>query len=118
LIPGALGANDLRSNILNCRNRCEVLRAWEDPAMADKAPDPVVQILEKAIGRVAAKDASLRGSKAARWLVITEHEWAEGGSTLSVFRSEAQPPWDTLGLLGFATAIETERAASHYRDPS
>jgi hypothetical protein len=85
--------------------------------MADQAPDPVHQILDKAIGRVASKDVSLRGSKAKRWLVIAEHEWPDDeGATLSIFRSDGQPPWESLGMLGFATAIETERAANHYRD--
>ena len=84
--------------------------------MADKDPDPVVQMLDKAIHRVASKDDSLRGSKATRWVVVAEHEWPEGGSTFSIFHSDRLSPWDTLGMLSFAMEIETTKAIRRYRD--
>lgn len=84
--------------------------------MADEAPDPVVQTLDKAIHRIASKDDSLRGSIATRWVVVAEHEWPEGGSTFSIFHSDPLSPWDTLGMLSFATAIETTKATSRYQD--
>jgi hypothetical protein len=84
--------------------------------MTDEAPDPVVQLLDKAIHRVASKDDSLRGSTATRWVVVAEHAWPEGGSTFSIFHSDPLSPWDTLGMLNFATAIETTKATGRYRD--
>ncbi|HVX07610.1 hypothetical protein [Humibacter sp.] len=69
-------------------------------------------ILQDAIDKIAGTDEALHGAVATRWLVVTEHEWPQesGRTTFSVFRSNDQPPWISLGLLRFATIQEEDRA--------
>ncbi len=68
-------------------------------------------MLAEAVARIAATDPALAGAQPTKWLLITEHERAEGaGRTLSVFRSPDQLPWDTLGLLRFASLQEEQSA--------
>lgn len=67
-------------------------------------------MLAEAVGRIADTDSSLTGATPTKWLLITEHARPGLGHTLSVFRSDEQPPWDSLGLLRFATVQEESRA--------
>ena len=77
--------------------------------MSDEPSMSTEGALNDAIGGLASTDAHLEGSRATKWIVVVESEW-DDGSTLSVFRSEDQRPWDSLGMLRFAILQEERRA--------
>lgn len=58
-----------------------------------------------AIDKVSKVDDHLKGSQPGRWLLILESE-LDDRKTLSVFKSGDRKPWDSLGLLRFATLHE------------
>lgn len=72
--------------------------------------DPVVEVLQPALDQIAERDETLTGGKIRRFYLITEHEWEDGSSTVSSFRSPEVAPWDALGLLRFMTIVEEDRA--------
>lgn len=74
----------------------------------DDAKDKVGKIVQEAVDQIAGHDPALRGSVPTRWILIAEHQWSEGGSTLSAVQSDDLTPWDSLGMLRFITAA-TER---------
>ncbi|MDQ3707948.1 MAG: hypothetical protein M3387_01310 [Actinomycetota bacterium] len=71
--------------------------------------DPVVEVLQPALDQIAERDEALTGGKIRRFYLITEHEWEDGSSTVSSFRSPEVAPWDSLGLLRFMTIVEEDR---------
>ncbi|MEO6999456.1 MAG: hypothetical protein ABI112_15350 [Terracoccus sp.] len=76
--------------------------------MASKAPGPD-EVLKRAIDKVSRVDEHLKGSQPGYWLLILESE-LDDRKTISVFKSGDQKPWDSLGLLRFATLHEELRA--------
>jgi len=76
--------------------------------MNPQASDPDA-MLQKAINKLSKTDDHLEGTVPGRWLLILESELGER-KTISVFKSAGQKPWDSLGLLRFATLHEELRA--------
>ena len=84
--------------------------------MQAEPDDPVREAIERALREIASLDESLQGAHLGRWFVVTEHEWAEGGVTLSSFRSQGLPPWDSIGMLEFMLTMERDGALNHFSD--
>ncbi len=76
--------------------------------MASKPSDPD-EVLRRAIDKVSKVDDHLKGSQPGHWLLVPESE-LDDRKTISVFKSGDQKPWDSLGLLRFATLHEELRA--------
>ena len=56
--------------------------------MASEDANPTDAALVEAVGRIADTDPSLAGAHVTKWILLTEHEWADDeGRTFSVFRS-------------------------------
>ena len=73
--------------------------------------------LADAIGGLAAADPALAGGMVSKWLVITEHEFAdEPHAILSIFKNDSLSPWARLGMLRFATLITETETDDLYRD--
>lgn len=77
--------------------------------MSSKPSDPD-EVLQRAINKVSRVDDHLQGSQPGKWLLILESE-LDDRKTISVFKSSDQKPWDSLGLLRFATLHEELRAS-------
>jgi hypothetical protein len=67
------------------------------------------KVLKRAVRKVVEADDHLRGSTPERWLLVLETDAGER-KTLSVFESPGLKPWESLGLLRFATLQEEMRA--------
>lgn len=70
--------------------------------------DDAREVLQSAIERVHEIDDHLAGMRPARWMLIAESEDADG-RTVTVSHSDDLAPWETLGLLRFATLQEEAR---------
>lgn len=73
------------------------------------------ETLQAAIDEVHRLDEHLQGMQPKRWMLVVESE-DEEGRTVSVMRSDDMPPWETLGLLRFATLQEEGRSFSGIDD--
>ncbi|GAB3887669.1 hypothetical protein [Terrabacter terrigena] len=76
--------------------------------MGQKYTDPD-GLLRRAIEKVTRADDHLKGSRPGKWMLVLESEM-DDRKTISVFKSAQQKPWDSLGLLRFATLQEELRA--------
>jgi hypothetical protein len=69
------------------------------------------EVVQAAVEKVHELDEHLEGMRPKRWMLIVESDDDEG-ATVSVTSSGDMPPWETLGLLRFATLQEEGRSFS------